>query len=93
MTLNKQTIVYNGAPSRGMTNTAAGGTIPPHVDFEHTTEDTCSSSQRTLPLYEGQILQMLADMKEQMKEQVQLDRDREQAALDRDNVACEEALK
>ena len=45
--------------------------------------------------YDDQILQMLADLKEQMKEQhAQTDRDQEQVALDRKNAIREhEALR
>ena len=100
--LKKQTIVHNSAMSKDMTNTAGEGTIPLHtIDRKRAAEDTGSSSQRAvanarLPLlYESQTLQMLADTKEQMKEQqARSDHDREQAALDRENVASEqEALK
>jgi len=74
------------------------GTIPPHtIDRECVTKDiSSSSSQRaaantcSLPLYEGQILQILADMKEQVKEQpIQSDCARELAALDHENTARE----
>ena len=52
-----------------------------------------TNNARSLPLYEGYILQMLAEM-EQMKEQARSDCDRTQGALDRENAAREqEALK
>ena len=70
---------------------------PPAIDQQHTTEDTGSFSPhkaatnfRPQLLFEGQILQMLADMKEQMKkQQAQLDRDQEKAVLDRERVSHE----
>ena len=43
-----------------------------------------------MSLYEGQILQMLADMKEQMEQQARSNRDREQAAPDREDTVCEQ---
>jgi len=94
-------IIHNGAPSKGRTNTNTGGMIPSHIiNHECPTHDTSSSSRRIatsthLPLYEDQILHMLNDMKEQMKEQqAQSDRHREQAALDCENVDHEhEVLK
>ena len=47
------------------------------------------------PLFEGQIFQMLVNIKKQMKkQQIRSDHDREQAALDCENAAREqEALK
>ena len=74
---------------------------PQALDRECLAEDDGFSSQRAAasarapPLYEGQIFQMLADMKEQMKvQQAQSDRDWKQAALDRNNAVKEqEALK
>jgi len=70
MAPKNQTIVHNGAPSKGKTNTNAGGTVPPHAtDRERATVDGdsflsqgTSTSARPL-LYECQILQMLLDMK------------------------------
>jgi len=91
MAPRKQIITHNGVPSKGKTNSIVGGTIPPPaVNQQHATEDTISSPQeaaasvRPMPLFEGQILQILIDVKEQMTEQqAQSDRDWEQAALDR----------
>jgi len=98
----KQVIAPNDAPPKVKTNTIVGGTISPRtVNSEHATEDTGSflskrtaNSAQSLPLYEGQILQMLADMKEQMKKQTESDHDLKQATLDCENSNCEqEALK
>ena len=45
------------------------------------------------PLYESQILQMLIEMKEQIKEQqARLDHDLKQATLDCENVAREQEV-
>ena len=73
----------------------------PVVDQPHTTKDIGSSPQKAAanvqppPQYEDQTLQMLAGMNEQTKEQqAQSNHDREQAALDRENVIREqEALR
>ena len=77
MVSRKQTVTHNDVPSKGKTNNTARGTVPlPAVDQQDATEDTGSSSpqgaaasvQPTL-LFKGQILQILTDMKEQIKEQ------------------------
>jgi len=86
MAPKKQTIAHNGAMSKGRTNTTVGDTIPLHtIDRELVGEHTgSSSSQRAAAnacvslLYEGQIIQMFVDMKEQMKDQqARSDRDQE----------------
>jgi len=88
MAPKKQTIIYNGALSKGGTNTNTGGTVPPYpANRERATDDVGSSFQRIatsaqLPLFEGQLLQMLVDMKEQIEQQARSDRDREQETLD-----------
>ena len=44
MASKKQEIVHNGTPSKGITNTTTGGTVPSYVvDREYATEDTGSS--------------------------------------------------
>jgi len=102
MAPKKQTIAHNGALTKGKTSVPVAGIVPPPaVDREHVAENGDSSlsqriaiSIRSPLLYEGQILQMLVDMKEQMKKQHnQLDHDRVQAALDSDNATREEMLK
>jgi len=75
MAPKKQTIIHNGASSKGGTNTNIGGTLSPHTtNRKRITDDICSSQRITtiaqLPLFKSQILQMLADMKEQMEQQV-----------------------
>jgi len=71
---------------------------PQAIDQPYTTKDIGSSSpqgttanvQILLLQYKDQIFQMLADIKEQMKEQqAQSDRDRKQMVLDRENVIHE----
>ena len=93
MAPRKQTIIYSSVLSKGRTNNTVEGTVPlPAVDQQDATKDTGSSSLQgvatsvqPMPLYESQILQMLTDMKEQMKEQqARSDRDREYATLDCD---------
>ena len=76
MVPNKQMINHNDAPSKNGTNTNNGSTVPPHdTNHKRATNDAGSfSSQRIAtsahpPLFDGQILQMPIDMKEQMKEQ------------------------
>ena len=95
----RQSVTLNGATSKGKAINTIGGHGPPAVNQLFTTEDTSSSSpqgavadfQAPPQQYECQILQMLADMKEQ---HAQSDHDREQVAHDRENVICEhEALK
>ena len=79
---------------KGGTNTDTRGTVPPHAsNCERITDDADSfSSQRIAAnaqplLFEGQIFQILADMKKQMKKQrAQSDHEREQVALDHKNV-------
>ena len=92
-------ITHNGAPLKGNTNTIVGGTDLSHtIDRECLSKDNGSSTcQRAATsawapsLYKGQILQMLTDVKEQMKEQqVQTNHDRKQAALNCDNTAREQ---
>ena len=95
--------VINGATSKDKAIGTAEGMVPPLTDEQsHTTKDTGSSSPQgattcaQLPQrHEDQFLQMLTEMKEQMKEQqAQLDRDREQAALNCENAISEqEALR
>ena len=76
MASRKQTINHNRVPSKNKTNSAVGDTIlPPVVNQQVATKDIGSSSPqgsaviiRLTLLLEAQILQMLADMKEQMKE-------------------------
>jgi len=81
-----------------------GAWSPPlAIDQPYTTERhwflLASGSNRQRPSSPAAVrrlaLQMLVDMKEQMKEQqAQSDRDREQAALGRENAICEqEALR
>jgi len=73
----KQTVTRNGNPSRGKTNSIVRGIVPQPIVEHDATEDTgapphlraVATSVQPAPLFEGQILQMLADMKEQMKEQ------------------------
>jgi len=102
MAPRKQIITHNDVPSKGKTNSIVGGTVPPPaVNQQHATEDTGSSPQeaaasvRPTPLFEGQILQILVDVKEQIKEhQAQSDRDWEQATLDHKRaVHKQEVLK
>ena len=53
-----------------------------------------TTNARSPPLYEGYILQMLAEMEQMKVKQARSDCDRTQGALDRENAACEqEALK
>ena len=96
MVLKKQTVTHNGTLSKGKTGIAVGSRIPPHVVIDHglAAKDIHSSqrtatSARSPSLYEGQVFQMLADMKEWMKEQARSDCERNQVALDRENVAHE----
>ena len=74
--LGRKSSAHNDVPSKGRTNNTARGTILlPAIDRQHATEVTGSSSppgtaaSAQPPLFEGQILQILIDMKEQMKEQ------------------------
>ena len=66
-------IIHNDAPFNGRTNTNTEGMIPPPthaVDREQATDDAGFSSSQGIAtsaqplLYEGQILQILTDMKE-----------------------------
>ena len=86
----------------GRKNTNTGGTIPPHAAYrERAIDDTGSSSAQMIAtsaqpsLFECQILQMLTDMKEHMKEQqVWSNHDQEQVILDRENtIRKHEALR
>jgi len=74
----KQTVPLNGATSKGKVVSAIGGTVHSSaINQTLTIKDTGSSSpqgaatnaQAPLSQYKSQILQMLVDMKEQMKEQ------------------------
>jgi len=95
MARKKQRFIHDSAPSKGRTNTTAGGTVPPTPSASIPQKTLAPShfkraatSARSSPLYEGQIFQMLTDMKEQMKEQqAQSDHNWMQAALARDNAA------
>ena len=99
MAPSKQTITLNDATSKGKAIGTIGGTVPPlTIDQPHATEDTSffspsrsAANVQAPPLqYDEQLLQILTDMKEQMKEQqAQSDRDREQVANDRKNVIRE----
>jgi len=71
MALRKQTIIENGAPSNGKTNSVIGCMVPPPtINQQHATEDIVSlpqgaaTSVQLTPLLEDQIIQMLVDMKE-----------------------------
>jgi len=85
--------------SKGKAINAIGGT-PASIDQPHTSKNIGSflpQTQKAVAIvqvlslqYEDQLFQILADMKEQMNEhQAYSDRDREQAALDRDNAIHE----
>ena len=84
MAPRKQTVIHNSVSSKGKANNTAGGMIPPLADDQQrATEDTGSSSPQGVaasiqptPLFEGQMLQMLVDMKKQMKgQQIRSDHD------------------
>ena len=96
MAPRKQTITHNVVSSKGRTNSTVGGhdsrlpsinNIPPRTLAPSHLGGSCQ--------HKGQILQMLTDMKEQMKEQqIRSDRDREHVTIDRKNAFREkEALK
>ena len=94
----KQTVTRNGNPSRGKTNSIVRGIVPqPIVDQHDATEDTgapphlraVATSVQLAPLFEGQILQMLADMDQQIRS----DHGREQVALNRENAAHENTAR
>jgi len=73
MARKKQTIIHNGTSPKGGTNTNTRDKVPPYAaNRERIIDDIGSSlSQRVVTqplLFEGHILQMLVDMKEQMKE-------------------------
>ena len=98
MAPRKQIVVLNEATSKGKAINIIGGMVPPPtIDQSHITENmgslpqgAAANIQTPSPHSEDQILQMFFDMKQQMKEQqAQSDRDREQAALDRDNAIHE----
>ena len=69
MAPKKQTIMHNGALFKAGTNTNIEARSPYVSNCEHITDNSDSSSSQRIatsaqpPLYEGQILQMLADMK------------------------------
>ena len=97
MALRKQTTTFNRSTSKGMAiSTVSGIVLPPAIDQPHATEDTGSSPKRgnrqcqPPQQHENQVLQMLADIKEQIKEQAQSDRNQEQESLDRENVIHEQ---
>ena len=78
MAPRKQAVTLNGTTSKGKAIDIIGRTVPlPAIDQPHTIAYTGSSSssgavanvQVPRPQYEDQLFQMLADMKEQMKEQ------------------------
>jgi len=100
MASKKQTTIDNGTTSKGKSIVTFGGTNPPNIRSRGLTAQHHSSPQgaigdvRSPSLYEGQFLQMFADMKEEMEKQRPLtDREREQATLDCENAARErEAL-
>ena len=71
MALRKQTITHNDIPPKCKANNTAGcAVLPPAVNQHNVTKDSGSSSPQGAPasvqqpLLEGQILQMLIDMKE-----------------------------
>ena len=77
--------VVNGTISKGTAiRTTGGTTLPPINDHPHTSKHTGSSPQEKVASSQpaqrqDQLLHMVTNMKEQMKEkQAQLDRDREQ---------------
>jgi len=78
MASRKQTVTLSGTMSKGKAISSIGGTVLPlAIDQPHNIEEIGSSSapgaaanaQAPLLQYEDQFIQMLADMKEQTKEQ------------------------
>ena len=71
MALRKQIVTHNGIPSKGGINDTTGGTVP--LACSHQQDATkilvppylieAAASVQPTSLFEGQILQMLANMK------------------------------
>ena len=99
----KQIVTLNSATSKGKAINTIGGMVLPYViDQLCSIKDTGSFSPQGAVAnvqpsqqYEDELLQMLADMKEHRKEQqVQSDRDQEQANFNYKNAIREqEALR
>ena len=93
MTLKKQPTTSEGTTSKNKSVVTVGDIIPPS-GLSPITEDTISTLSHGdirdihLPsVYETQLLQMFADMKELAKQQALFDREREQDEQDRVHTA------
>ena len=103
MAPRKQFVALNGAMSKGKTSAPLGARFPHLSTISRVSPKTLvpprlrgvTTSVQPPQQYENQLLQMLTNMKERMKEQeAQSDHGQEQVTLDRKNVIREyEALR
>ena len=103
MTPKKQLTTGNGTTAKSKSIATARGIISPSVlnlssvmeEFVFIPSQWAAGDTHLPSTYEGQLLQIFTDMKEEMaKQQSLFDREREQASLDLESVTCEwEELK